>query len=495
MNTQSLTALSRKALARVPTAAWVCALLAFVNAACWSLITPPFQSPDEPDHFAYVQLLAETGDLPSSGLEGYSQEEHYILHDLDQSLIRFRPQAHTISSRAQFAELQHDLAAPLSRRGNGGTGLSATEPPLYYALETVPYEIGSSGSLLDRLELMRLLSAVMGGIAALFGFLFLREALPGVRWAWTVGGLGVALSPLLGAIAGSVNPDAMLCAVCAALFYCLARAFRRGLSQRSAIGIGALIALGFVTKLNFIGLAPGAILGLILLTCRASRVRGSQVWYRWLAPALLVALAPGLLYGLVNLFSGHAAFGVVSGGASDLTNSHSSIGAELSYIWQFYLPRLPWMHSDFGDIFTTRQIWFKDLVGLYGWSDTVFPGWVYDVALIPAALIAILCIRELFVERTVLRGRVAELITYALTTVGVLVLVAADGYLEFPAALASYAEPRYVLPMIALWGAVLALAARGGGRRWGPLVGVLIVVVVIAHDLFSQLQVIARFYG
>lgn len=48
---------------------------------------------------------------------------------------------------------------------------------------------------------------------------------------------------------------------------------------------------------------------------------------------------------------------------------------------------------------------------------------------------------------------------------------------------------------VALAAAILALAARGAGARWGPPVGALIVVLVFAHDLFSQLQVIARYYG
>jgi len=55
--------------------------------------------------------------------------------------------------------------------------------------------------------------------------------------------------------------------------------------------------------------------------------------------------------------------------------------------------------------------------------------------------------------------------------------------------------PRYLLPMLGLWGLVVALAARGAGRRWGPVVGTLLIVLLFAHDLFSQLQVIARYYG
>jgi len=74
----------------------------------------------------------------------------------------------------------------------------------------------------------------------------------------------------------------------------------------------------------------------------------------------------------------------------------------------------------------------------------------------------------------------------------VLLIVGADDYLhKIPG---EYAEPRYLLPMLALWGAVLTLAARGAGRRWGPVAGVAIVSLVLAHDIFSQLLVISRYY-
>ncbi|HEX4838131.1 MAG TPA: glycosyltransferase family 39 protein, partial [Solirubrobacteraceae bacterium] len=343
--------------------------------------------------------------------------------------------------------------------------------------------------------LMRLLSALMAGVTALFVFLFLREALPAARWAWTVGGLGVALAPLLGYASSTVNPDALLFAVSAALFYCLARAFRRGLTQRMAIAIGALIAAGFLTKLNFIGLAPGAMLGVLVAARREARTSGLRAYHRLLAPALLIGLSPGALYALVNVLSDHPTFGFLSGSVASVTNGSRSLSSELSYMWQFYLPRLPGMSNDFGELFSTRQIWFRDTVGLYGWSDTAFPRWVYDAALIPAGVVAALCIRGLAAGRTALRARAAELAVYAAISLGVLALVAGAGWLTFPSRVAEFTDARYLLPMLALWGAVLALAARGAGRRWGPATGVLIVALVLAHDLFSQLQVIARYYG
>jgi hypothetical protein len=492
--TLSLLAMTRRALGRVPVAARVCALVAFINAACWSLIMPPFQALDEPDHFAYVQQLAETGSLPTSSSVEYSPEEILALSDLRHAQVQLRPEGRPIRTRAGQGKLQHDLSQPLSRRGSGGTGFSASEPPLYYALETIPYGLASKGTILSRITLMRLMSALMGGLTALFAFMFLREALPAVRWAWTVGALGVAFAPLLAVSSGGVTPDAMLFAVSAALFYALAHAFRRGLSQRSAMAIGAVIAVGLLTKLNFIGLAPGACLGLILLARREARASGSRAYYRLLAPGLTIAASPGVLYGLVNVLSSHAAFGAASGMGGSLLSGHTPSRA-LSYIWQLYLPRLPWMHNDFGELFTPQQLWFRGLVGLYGWNDTVFPGWVYGVALIPAGLIAALCIRALASGRSQLRRRSGEIATYAAMCLGLLVVVGASGYLEARYALVEFAQPRYMVPMIVLWGAVLALAARGVGRRWGPVIGILLVALAISHDVFSQLQVIARYYG
>ena len=76
----------------------------------------------------------------------------------------------------------------------------------------------------------------------------------------------MALFPLLGFMSGAVNPDAMLYAVSAALFFAFARAFRLGLTPGRAAAIGAVIAVGVLTKLNFIGLLPGAALALAILS-------------------------------------------------------------------------------------------------------------------------------------------------------------------------------------------------------------------------------------
>jgi Predicted membrane protein (DUF2142) len=482
----------RRLLAGVPTAAWACALVALLNAACWSEISPPFQTPDEPAHFAYVQQLAEAHRLPRHGTE-YSPEEEVALADLHHNAVQFVPGSQTISSRAEQRTLEQDLAQGYPRVGPGEAGTAASEPPLFYALQIVPYELGSSGSLLDRLQLMRLLSAVFGGLTALFAFVFAREALPGAGWAWTVAGLGVAFAPLLGMMSGAVTPDSLLFALSAALFYLLARAFRRGLTLRLAGAIGATIAAGCLTKLNFLGLLPGTLVALTLLAVRAPE--GSRRAVR-IAVGVTCALGalPALAYAALDSPAGPLLSALPSSAGG--TASHGSTLGEISYMWQLFLPRLPGMSDYFPGVSSWRQLWFDGLVGLYGWADTMFPVWVYQLALVPAAGTALLCGRALVRARGTLGARVGELVSYALMAAGVLVLVGGGSYTsDVIQHVGPFWEPRYLLPMLPLFGVLLALAARGAGRRFGPAAGMALVVLVLAHDVFSQLLVVSRYYG
>jgi hypothetical protein len=428
--------------------------------------------------------------------EGFAHAEQTTLADLNQYEVRLLPQNHPIFARAEQHKLQADLAQieRSRQRPAGPAGVATGEPPLYYALQTIPYTL-AGGTVLDRLALMRLLSALLAGITALFVFLFLSEALPAVPWAWTVGGLAVALAPLLGFVSGAVTPDAMLFALSAILFYCLARGFRRGLTPRLALTIGAVTGVGLVTKLNFIGLLPGVLLGLTVLALRARRRSTPPRGAGSLALALVAIAAPVLATIAVDALSNRPPLGPAFGVAATSLDHHGTLLGELTYVWQLYLPRLPGMTSDFHNGFAPREIWFDGYVGLYGWLDTTFPTWVYTAALVPASLLAGLCLRTLVRGRSALHHRAGELTVYAAIAAGLLLLVGARSYSEFPTFGDYYGEARYLLPLLPLLGATLALAARSGGRRWGPILGTLIVVLAFAHDIFSQLQVVARYYN
>jgi hypothetical protein len=482
------------ALRGVPTAAWICALVALMNAATWSLIVPPFEGKDEADHFAYVEQIVENGSLPENGQPNgrYSIAEDLVLEGLHAGEVIHSPQSTSISTKAEQRALVEDNDAGASRRGSGEAGIATAEPPLYYAIQAIPYLV-ARGNILLELQLMRLVGAIFGAITAVCTFLFLREILPRSPWAATVGALCVALEPLLAFMSGSVNPDSMLYAIVAAVFLCLARAFRRGFTQRLSLMLGILVAVGFLTKLNFIGVAFGVYVGLALLALRGIKARGRAALRSPLIAAA-IGLTPVALYALRNALESHRTLGVASSGESLL--SLKALFHALSYSWQFYLPRLPGMTHYFAGVATYRDIWFDRSVGLYGWMDTMFPTWVDNVALIPAAAVALLLARELLASRKLFHGRLLELVTYAAIGVGLLGLIGVSSYdSDVLNSAPAFAEPRYLLPLVPLLGAVLALAVRGAGRRWAPAAGAAFVVLLFGYDIVSQLQVIARYYG
>ncbi len=481
---------------RTPALAWTVAAVAVLNAAAWSLITPAFQVPDEQTHVAYAQEVAEAGRPPVArrGAERLAPELLAAMGDTRFGTLEARTFGAAVWSPLQQQRLDADLHAGLARRSaNDTAGPAAPEPPLYYALEAIPYKLASGATLLDRLALMRLLSAVLAGVTALFVFLFVRECLPGRPWAWAVGGLGAALSPMLGFVSGGVNPDALLFAICAALFHALAVAFRRGLTTRLAVWIGVLLAAGIIGKINFYGLLPGALLALAL-AARASAGGVNCEAARLVGVAVGIAVAPYLLLTLLDTLAWDRAF-VLARTPAEQPEDHGGLGGQLSYLWQVFLPRLPGQATAFPDFYPGYQLWWQGFVGKFGWKVVGYADWVYRWAAVLFAGVLLLALRALVRERTALYRRSAELAGYAAMAGGLLLLIGLVALRGFAPGIAGAVQGRYLLPLLALLGALLALAVRGAGARWGRAVGVSLVVACLAWSLFGQLLTIAWFYG
>jgi hypothetical protein len=465
------------------------AAVAMLNAAAWSFITPPFQVPDEAAHVAYAQSIGETGRPPSHPPSlTISPEQATVMAD-----TRFgRTDAMTYGAAAwsstEQRRLAADLSRPLSRRQTVPAGEAEPEPPLYYALEAIPYRMVHEGTLLDRLMLMRLLSALLAGLTALLSYLFVRECLPARPWAWIVGGLGVALTPMLGFVSGGVNPDALMLTLSAAVFLCLARAWRRGVTIRLALCFGALIAAGMLTKVNFYSLVPGALLGLAL----AAR-RTTLAWDRRLVG--LVGGATGLaalLFAAGVAFESAAWHHPAFASRPIAPESHVGLWSHFGYIWQVLLPRLPFQpHTQLTEPGYVQL--FKSFVGAFGQMVVWFPSWVYGLGVGGFALVALLAARALVADPRELRWRRGELVGYAAMAGALLVMIGLSADLRRH--LIGIVQGRYLLPLLPLFGVLLALGARGAGERWGRAFGVAIVSGAVAWSVLGQLVTIAFFYS
>jgi Predicted membrane protein (DUF2142) len=519
-------------LRRVPRAGRACFLIALVNCAIWTVVVPPFEVPDEISHFAYAQYVAQTGKLPpQQATLQYSPEEYAVLDSLFFFDTLGRPQMRGIFTSAEDRGLRETLARHPSPTGTGGSTSITNQPPLYYALEAIPYWLSPSHDILFRLELMRLLSALLAACTVLCTFLFLRELLPRVPWAWTVGALAVAFQPTFCFLAAGVQGDNLLFFASAATFLMLLRAFRHGLTMRRGVLIGLAVVAGVLGKLTFIALLPGIALALALLGWRElRRVRAGRVASaasaeergapsrgrvgasaRALAPiavASAIVLIPVAAYALMNLHVWHRG-GLTGGGfevaaASPTTGAGAGHGAgghpvtlheTLDYTWELYLPRLPFMNHSYFTSSPLTGTWLDGTIGHFGWLDYTFPAWVYILAKYLFAALALLALAGIVRLRKTLRSSLPMLACFAVMALG---LLGAIGYAGIRYRLTNgvpFEQARYIFPLLVFYGLFLVLAANALPRRWAPLLGALLVVLAMAHGLFAETLTISRYYG
>ena len=195
--------------------------VACLNAVCWSIITPPFQVPDEPEHVAYVKQLAETGRLPSR-TGSFSIEETIALQDLRLQTVAEEPEYQTISAKAQQEKLQHDLTVDraLARRRQRirRRGCVAAAALLRARVDPLQPRRGRHAARPHRADEARV-GAVRGDHGAVHVPVRPRDAAARALGLDGRADWAVALVPLLGFMSGAVNPDSMLYAVTAAIFY------------------------------------------------------------------------------------------------------------------------------------------------------------------------------------------------------------------------------------------------------------------------------------
>lgn len=500
----------RRRLAAVPRAAWVCALFAMAHGAVWGIVQPPLQGPDEPIHAAYVEYVARTGKLPTGAAPTTPVPGDRQLGSLPRPIgtlfrrIGWSVEGPPVWSPGQEQTFRQQLATLPFDSGNGDTYVRSN-PPLYYGLQVALLKATGVQDVRNRLLVMRLGSAVIAAFTAFFLVLFLRELLPGRPWTWSVGGLAVAAQPLFGFVAGSINPDNLLAACSAALLWLIARGFRRGLSPGLAAGIGAAALAGMLSKTAMAGLLPGAALACLVM---ASRQLGGLTELP--RPARIRRAIVPLIAGTVVFFGGFGAWlalnqiafdrapsGTASGFTASSVEKAATIPGQIAYLGKFYIHRSLPLGDDFPRLRGSGlwQTWVQGFIGRFGWFQFGFPLWVNIAGTIVLAAVVGLAVRASFLHRRAFRRRRGELGCYALMSLGLLLLVGVAAYRFKVTTTSNFEQTRYLLPLLGLWGGVVALALHAFDDRRGRLVGGAIGGLLIAHALAAQLLTIGRYYG
>lgn len=458
----------------------------------WALLTPPFQMPDEQDHFAYVQQLAENGEAASRspGLPPWSSQLATGLQS-----TRALAVAEKADGRPPWLERDEQAWAArdrgVSRRDGGGPTTAATHGPVYYGALTVPYRLTEGASLWSQLTALRAFSALLSALAVLFVLLAAREVAPG-RPLFAVGAaLLVAFNPMFTFIGASVNNDVGYNVAAALFLWLMLRAARRGLTVPLALAIGVTLGVLPVIKGTAYALYVVAIIVLLaLLVARRDR--------RVLLGVAGVAVAAVLVqfgWSAIAAEIGRTTFTTPGGGAPVSAGGlRDSAGTSLAYIWQIFLPPLPFMT----DYYPTHDlpaytIYVKRAWASFGWYTIEFNPAVY-LAII-AGMGATVLSGLAFARRRTAWCKRNWVSVALLVLMPVIVILAVEHTYANPEPRPLVAEMgRYLFPAAGALGILASGAFWAFGERWAARITSAVVVALMAFTCASQLLLLRGFY-
>lgn len=399
----------------------------------------------------------------------------------------------------ETAEDRYNAAADDGPRDDGGRTQSASNyPPLYYALETLPYHVASGASAADRVYAMRWFSGLWALVTAvgawlLAGEVFGRRRLPQLACAATLG-----LWPMITFVSAAINPDAGLIALSTLALWLAVRVARRGTQLWPSVALVAVVIAATLSKVSGAALAPAAAFAIItgLPAVRARTL--DRVWR-------LLALGGGMLVaaGLVLLVANAA--GVLPAQLEAVTDFRPDLRHFASYLWQFYLPNPGFLDGKtflfpvISDL-PVYNTWLGTSWGTFGWVEIWFPKWAYGIffalsmlVLAGALTTAWRAVRARRVEAT--PGSAAAAIVLAIAAVGVLAGVHLQDFLNSVDGELPFAQGRYLFPVAGIGGLAVGAAVLAVPDRWRAAVtsgwlGFLVVFQIAALSIVAL-----RFYA
>jgi Dolichyl-phosphate-mannose-protein mannosyltransferase len=480
-------------------------VIAALNASCWALITPVFQGPDEVDHFAYVQSLVERGDKPvndpQSSRSRWSSAENLAVDDTG-----FLTDHQVGDTRVPWLSAQehaYDRQASrlhLSRSDGGGYTTSAAHGPLYYLALAPAYLLTAHASVFSQLTLMRITSALLGALVVLFTYLLARELAPGRPWLAVLAALLVAFEPMYGFVSGIVNNDVGVNATAALLELLLIRLLRRGITVPWGVLTGVVLVLLPSVKGTGLSLYPVAALVFLAALWRYHRRTDLLGWLALAVAALVVGelathvLSPAFAAGS-PAGGGGGAPSAIGSNANAASGALHHLDDFLAYLWQVFLPRLPFMEAHFASsVYPGFVIFIERGWAAFGWYDVLFPGWIYSAILAVSLLVLVIAPWAARREWRWLKAHTPESLTVILVPIAVITGFVAAYYTggirpmigEFG---------RYAFPAIGPIALLVVGALHAFGRRRMLEAGVVLVVATIALSYASQLLTLTSFYA
>ena len=458
----------------------------------WALVVPAWQSPDELAHFGFVQSLAETFTIPhTAGAPQISSDVIGADRAVGASRGAFWPApAPPDWRRSDYRDyLSGEQAAHPPSRSNGtGPSTATNNPPLYYLVAAAAYLVDHGGTAFGQLYAIRIFGVmllVLTTICAwlLAGEVFGRRRLPQLGCAAVAG-----LLPMATFMSTAVNPDALVITWWTLTLWLGARVINHRAQPWDALWLCAATAAAILTKASSYALVGPILLALLFGWLRRPAAERRRA-LAFIAAAGLVLIVPVLAW--VVLASHLGGLGITTVGSSP---AHPFlIGQFFSYLWQFYLPRLP----SLAPLRTTPDlpvydVWVRQLTGVFGWLDVYLPAWLYPVAAVGAAGLGLGSVALL--TRLRQRRHLALLAFFALTLLALLVVLHVTEYRALITGGGPFLQGRYLLPVVSLLGLAVGLVIARAPARIRPPACALALTVLLVMQMISLSTVLHAYY-
>jgi 4-amino-4-deoxy-L-arabinose transferase-like glycosyltransferase len=481
---------------------------------CWALLVPPWQGVDSTVHFAYTQSLAENFRLPGDpGRPAYSTGQADAQIAARGLTARYDPlAAPTNWSAAQWRTFRNETAVHPPPSGNGGgPNPAAANPPLYYLYAAVGYLIDRGGGALGRLYSIQLWGILLLLATTVGGWLLAGETFGRRRTAQLACASVVGLLPMTAFLSTSVNPDAMLITVWTFALWLGARVINRRAAAVDCVALCAVTAAAILIKATGYALVPPVMLALAVGWWQRPRserrhrlmVIGSAGLALVLPVAGWIAFTRATGRPTVNEINVATSSVVATGqGSADqrVTRIHLfNVGDFLSYLWQFYLPRLPFMPAIretpelSGSTLPVYRLWLEQgPAGVFGGIFGVYlPTWIYSLVggLVAGTLVTAVALLSRLRDAPRLR-----LLTFYAVMVVVLLgllhvsdwrLVVSGGW---------FLQGRYLLPASGLLGLCVGLIVTRVPMRFKAAACGLTLAAVLGLEAVSLVTVLQGYY-
>ena len=457
----------------MPPALAVLLVVAAVHGTAWAVVTAPWNGPDEVAHFAYAEHLAQTGHGPqrSEGDGSQSTAQNLLLFKLNLFSIRLQPSGKPNYSALERTQREVGRLPDSAYKNGSGPSSAAHYPPLYYAYEAIVYKLTPSHSELTRLFFMRLATVLLFVLTVALTWLIAAELLA-VTWARALATGLVALQPKLAFGAGIVNPDVMLVVLSTGALLSALRIVRRGPTVRPVIALAVCAAAGVLTHPRGYFLVPFAVIALAIgAWCFRPARRQIIVLGAGALGIMLFSIAVALLW-----VRGHTHGGTVTGGSGNPPLTGLNPRQFLSYLWQFYLPKLTFMNPKIGPSFYGyRQVYIESFFGNFASFSVNYRPVYYDgLQLLSGLGLAALYTTAVARGRTILANWPVVVVS-ATFFIGLMALLHLVSYSSLRISTDVVITGRYLLPAVALYGCAAAWVCSSLPRRLGlPLGGILL---------------------